>query len=338
MKRLIIVSICLLATMTHLSGCRDLSLPPPGSYSEILLVLEGGKQSPYLGLVMESIGRELDFYASQEKQFEVSVISAETFTSSPMVKNILLVGTIDPSTKIGRDIASLAGEDGLREVAEGGGAVLEREHVPAPGQLTLIVTARTESELLRVLTERGAGIPDAIEASGRRRLRAFMLDYLDADLARYLFRAYGFTLEIPGFYNLHSESQEPPGIELLREDPALSLGVFWTEWDHEPGPADESALFGLRANYVYRRYDGDAMDSTRVAFSGTRLGRHRAYAMEGYWFSTTATAGGCYKTFFIYDEAGTLLWAIDALVFAPGKPKHPLFRELVSIAETFRYD
>jgi hypothetical protein len=255
-----------------------------------------------------------------------------------MTKNILMVGVIDQLTSIVRDIGTLIGEDDVRTVTGGEAAILKREDLPAPGLMTLIVTARSEDELEKVLKERGAEIPDIIEASCRSRMRRFMLDYLDRELGRYFLRTYGFALEIPRFYELQSESAQPPGIELLREEPTRSLGIFWADWKHEPGLEDRRALFNLRANYVYERYRGDAMDSTRVSLSRTRLGPYEAVEMEGYWYSTTATAGGCYKTFFLYEEKEKLLWAIDTLVYAPGRPKNPLFRELISIAETFRYD
>ena len=60
--------------------------------------------------------------------------------------------------------------------------------------------------------------------------------------------------------------------------------------------------------------------------------------MEGYWSNTNDVAGGFYKTYFVHDERERLLWAVDLLVYAPGVPKHPLFRELLALAETFRYN
>ena len=60
--------------------------------------------------------------------------------------------------------------------------------------------------------------------------------------------------------------------------------------------------------------------------------------MGGYWYNDKATVGGYFETFFVYDQDEKLLWAIDMLAFAPGKPKHPLFRELRAVGETFRYN
>jgi hypothetical protein len=139
-------------------------------------------------------------------------------------------------------------------------------------------------------------------------------------------------------YRLLSEKSQPPGIELLRDGPARLLGIYWLDWNRELTLADSTALYDARAKYVWERYDGDVMDSTRVEFKKDRLGEYPAIRMEGYWSNTHALAGGYYKTWFVYEERDRLLWAIDILVFAPGLPKHPHFRELQALAETFRYD
>ena len=89
---------------------------------------------------------------------------------------------------------------------------------------------------------------------------------------------------------------------------------------------------------MYQRYDGDLMDSTRVRFSYDRLGDYPVVRMEGYWSNSRSLAGGYYKTYFVHDKKEGLLWAVDLVVYAPGLPKHPHFRELLALAETFRYN
>jgi hypothetical protein len=338
MKRALFIPVLLMASMLLLVNCKEIALPPPGSYSEILLVTEDGRQSKFLNLILQSIDRELDYYTGREKQFDVSIIPAQQLEDFPQMKTIMIVGVVDELTSIGQEIAMLIGEAGVRKVAGGEATILKRENMPAPGQMTLIVTARSDAELETVLRERGDEIPAIIEESARKRLRRYLITQLDKELGRYLYRTYGFAIEIPTFYRLESESKHPPGVELIREPPTRSLGIFWADWDRELALADSLALFAIRSDYVFERYNGDAMDSTRVAFSWIRLGPYHSIEMAGYWYSTSATAGGAYRTYFIYEEEEKLLWALDNLVFAPGRSKHPLFRELRALAETFRYD
>ena len=143
---------------------------------------------------------------------------------------------------------------------------------------------------------------------------------------------------MPSLYRLFSDDSDPPGIELMREPPTRILGIFWEDWKKPLTSADTEALFELRSAYVWKRYDTDKMDRDRVDFEAARLGPYDAVKMAGYWYNDEAVVGGYFETFFVFDEAEELLWAIDLLVYAPGRPKHPLFRELRALAETFRYD
>lgn len=223
-------------------------------------------------------------------------------------------------------------------VRSGRANILKKENLPAPGQLTLIITAPTEGELERTLEEQGDELEGIIESSCRARLRRFFLSHPNREATDHLFQKYGFAIEIPILYRLFSEASNPPGVELLRESPTRLLGIFWVDWPHEPTLADTNQLFEIRKDYVWERYDRDAMDSTRVWYSMDTLGPYPAVKMEGYWYNTKAPAGGYYTTYFVYEKEEKLIWAIDLLVYAPGFPKHALFRELLSLAETFRYD
>lgn len=327
-----------LAAALCLSGCREMALPPAGSYSEVLLVTEEGREDPLTAQVAPLIAREHDYVLDKEKAFTVSTVKAEALEDFPVVKNVVLCGVAESSTDIGQRIVDLIGQDGVRRVRTGGANILKKENMPAPGQLTLIITAKNEQELSEVLTDRGAEIPDILEASCRERLRRHLLANSNQKLSEDLYRKYGFALEIPSLYTLLSDESNPPGIELMRDPPTRILGVFWEDWKKNITTADVEALFELRSEYVWKRYDTDKMDRERVHFEATRLGPYDSVKMAGYWYNDKAVVGGYFETYFVYDEKEKLLWAIDLLVYAPGRPKHPLFRELQALAETFRYD
>jgi hypothetical protein len=78
------------------------------------------------------------------------------------------------------------------------------------------------------------------------------------------------------------------------------------------------------------------MDRDRVKFEPVRLGRYDCIRMSGYWYNDEEVIGGYFETYFIFDDRAELLWSVDLLVLAPGKPKHPMVRELRALAETFR--
>lgn len=321
-----------------IAGCREIPVPPPGSYSEILLITDEGKQSRYVPLILPWLEMEKDYVLDQEKSFTVLSARPQALDQIPSVKNIVICGVADPLTDIGKRIVTLIGDAAVRKVRSGEANIFKRENIPSAGQLTVIVTAASVGQLEEIIETRGSELNVIIEESCRQRLRKFLLSYPNTEVIERLYEKFGFVLEVPTLYELYKDDGRPPGVELLRENPVRLIGVFWTDWDTPPTLEDEDALYRVRRDYVWQRYDKDAMDSTRVWFSETQLGKYPAIKMEGYWYNTKATAGGYYETYYVYQESEKLLWAIDLLAYAPGRAKHPLFREMLALAETFRYD
>ncbi len=320
------------------AGCIETDIPPAGSYSEVLVVTEGGRNDPLARALRPHLARRLDYFISEETQFKLQNLRASELTANPYFKNIILCGPASPTTLVGSHIVSLLGPEAVEKARAGTANIFRKEDLPGVGQVTIIITGASEEMIFDVLRERGHEVNDVLEQSCRRRLQNYLLGKKDSDLTRQLYQKYGFTIKVPTLYTLLSDEPDPPGIELLRDGPSRVLGIFWLDWDTTPTVKEGQELFGIREDYVYRRYDGDTMDSTRVRFSYGRLGEYPAVKMEGYWSNSRSTAGGYYRSYFVYDEREKLLWVVDLLVYAPGVPKHPLFRELLALAETFRYN
>lgn len=336
MKRLsVIITLC---STVGLGGCLESATPPPGSYSEVVVVTGEGRKGYLAGDVERYLTRTLDYYVDADQQFRVRHINASELATAPLDKNVVICGVADPTSIIGQEIADLIGEDAVARAREGKANLFAKENYPGPGQFTLVVTAGTDSDLRDVLDERGEEMPDLIERSCRKRLRTYLLKDKRSKLSRRLYQTYGFHIEVPVFYRLLREEMNPAGIEIIRDGPVRLLGIFWIDWETQPTLKDAKKLYDVRRDYVWQRYNGDEMDSTRTTFSVTKLGENVAIKMEGYWSNSRSVAGGYYETYFIFRESDRLLWAVDVLVFAPGLPKHTLFRELNAVAETFRFD
>ncbi len=335
----VLVPTALAAALGTVPGCREVAFPPAGSYDEVLLVTEEGASDPWTERVRPYVEVEHDYITTRETSFRVKVVRAADLEEFPVVKTLLIVGVMRSGTAVGDRILSLIG-DGARRVARGEATLLRKENLPAPGQATFILTAPTEEALAEAIRKRGPELEEQLEASCRRRLRRALLAHTNPRLTRRLQRRYGFTIEFPYLYRLFSEESHPPtpGIELMRDEPVRDIGIFWKDWEREPTLYDRDALFELRSKYVWKRYDHDRMDPNRVRFTYTRLGPYRAIRMSGYWENADYAAGGYFETYFVWDPGARLLWAVDLLVFAPARAKHPLVREMRAIAETFRYD
>ena len=325
--------------LAALPGCREVEFPPAGSYSEVDIVVDGGRTGEWATILIPLIAVERDYFVSTEPAFRITSVAAEPGVDPATVKNIVLCGVLDGSTAVGGRISYLLGEAGVKRVMAGEATILKKENIPQTGQLTLIITAATSDALREVLRKRGEEIVEIIDASCRERLRRGLLQRRRAALSEELRRHWGFFLEIPTVYTLYSEGEDPPGVEFHRDSPPRVLGVFWKEWDHAPSLYSTDELFDFRADYVRRRYGGDRMERDRARYAYVRFGAYTALRMSGYWYNEEPTmAGGYFETYFVWDKEEKLLWAVDGLVYAPGREKTSLVRELHALAETFRYE
>jgi hypothetical protein len=324
------------AGLCLLAGCSNMAIPPAGSYSEVLLVTEEGESDAWTKVLTPLIARELDYYVDTETQFKITAIKASEMKDFPAFKNIVLCGVLTSTTSVGQSIIDMIGDDGVEDVRTAGALLLKKQDRPVKNQFTLIITAVDDQSLSDLITERGWELTDVLEASCRERLRRHLLSRRNQELSDQLYRDYDFRLQIPTVYRLLDEDSTPPGVELIREPPTRILGVFWVDRKNPPTMADEDELFDIRAKYVWTRYDKDQMDRERVVFKPARLGSYDSIRMSGYWYNDEEVLGGYYETYFIFDRRADLLWAVDLLVLAPGKPKHPLVRELRALAETIR--
>jgi hypothetical protein len=313
-----------------------MAIPPAGSYSEILLVTEEGQNGEWTQLLTPLIARELDYYTDIEDQFRITAIKASELDDFPAFKNIVLCGVLNSTTSVGQNIIDMIGNSGVEQVRQEGALLLKKQDQPVKNQFTLIITAVDRQSLVDLIEDRGQQLTEILEQGCRERLRRHLLKRRKQELSERLYRDYDFRVQIPTVYRLLSEDPQPPGVELIREPPTRILGVFWVDRKDPPTMGDEDELFAIRAGYVWERYDNDEMDRSRVVFEPARMGSYDSIRMSGYWYNDEQVIGGYYETYFIHDERADMLWAVDLLVLAPGKLKHPLVRELRALAETFR--
>lgn len=337
MKNFSIAFVCALAAASA-SSCGQqgiYSVPPSGSYSNVVLVTETGKIEGPGAEMVKTLQHEIDYYVKREFQFHVKIVPASQLEKELPVKNMVLFGLANQG-KIGSYIEQFIGESSVRAVLEGKYSVFKRMDYPVKGQLTVIVTAPSNEQLLRVLEAEGETIRNIIEDGNRERLREYFLKGENRELEDVLKSRYGFSLRIPSVYTLHAERPEIPGIELFHEEPHRGLAVSWQPLGAgEVSLADSNALYQRRADFAYKMYDKDVMRRDLVRFTETQLGPNKAVRMDGYWENSVEAYGGSFVTFFIADRVKARVWLVDCVVFAPGTDKHELVRELIAIAETF---
>lgn len=324
-------------SLLGLASCRNTGLAPTGSYSEILVVTGTGRPDPTSVKITNVLKETLVYVIKEEPRFKVLMTSAEELEAFPPYKNILLLGPMLPNTALGQKIMELLGPSGVQRVRSGQGYLFVKNNMPSPSQLTAILTAPTTAEYQQVVERTAPNINAVIERSIRERLRVHLLEKEQMELTNWYRDKYGFTLRLPVSYEMLTDRPKFKAIEFLHRQPTRLLAVFWRPWSHNPTMADTTALYSMRAEYAEEMYEGDYMVEGRTSFRTDQFGPYASLVLEGAWANRGEVIGGPFRCDFVFDEKNGLVWGVDQVVYAPDFPKHPLLRELLAVAETFRY-
>lgn len=336
MKKIILLLVAASAILA-VSCQQGMVYPPAGSYSDVVLVTETGEPKGINVEIIRQLQHELNYYTKNEIQFKLSMVKAADISKEPPTKNMVIYG-VARSGEIGSVIENFIGTAAVRKVVEGKDNIFKRMNYPVTGQLTVVVTAPTRGQLVDVTRKNGALIREIIEKHNRMRLRDYLLKEQDDELRKRLKIEYGFEIGVSFLYELNQERRDVPGVELIRRSPHRGISVFWRKWDNEYlALSDSTKLYNIRAELAWKMYFKDVMRRDLVTFSRSELGPYDAIRIDGYWEKKDDIYGGPFISYFILDGYRSRLWIVDLLVYAPGFDKHVLLRELISLAETFRY-
>lgn len=326
----------LLPLLLLLPACGPAPLTPAGSYSDVALVIDAG-QAGVASPLADALSAAQDYVVTVEPRFNVSVFDAARAGAASVFKNAVVCGVLENETEIGRVIAETIGPSAAKRVAAGELNVIRRENHPVAGRVVLVVTAASEAVLREVLARRAGEVADSLDASCRARMLANLMREARGTQSAAWERAHGFHLAVPAVYEPVPAPAGAGGVELRREGPPRVLGVFWRDAPADTGAVAPDSLFAWRAAHVAARYDGDRMDRARAWFDAAPPGTGASWRMRGHWYNDRrAPAGGYFETYFYLDGTRRRWWAVDLVVYAPGREKTTLVRELRALAESFR--
>jgi hypothetical protein len=170
--------------------------------------------------------------------------------------------------------------------------------------------------------------------------------YEQKDLEKKLLEKYGWTVRVQHDYSIYKEFPQENFVMLRRAWPERWLFVCWQRLD-DPSRITLDWAVAWRNSIGARFYENDRVVKPETAARGFKTppdlsareveftGR-RALEVQGLWENEVKVAGGPFKAWAFYDEYTQQAFLIDIAVFAPGREKVPLMRQLEIMARTFR--
>lgn len=330
---------CLLLALL-LGACSEKRMiPAVGPYSDVWLFTELGQHSDPVRSFVADLSNPIQYVFEEENEFDVYVRGWEQFGGNRDRKNIVLFARVDKRGGMLTRIERMLGKDILARARSEGELVLYREDLFARDQDVYFLLAANATAEERLLTRGGKTLGKRMRESTRNRFRDYLLrNRENKGGGKYLQRQFGFSLRFPPEYRLLQERPDLGAIELHRTEPSRVMGVFWTQdFEGPPTEADSAALTAWRTQVVDSLYHGDYILPGENRYSEAELGGRPALRLQGIWQNERDMTGGPFVTYFFEDRPRGRLLALDLVLYAPGKNKHPYMRELEALASTFRF-
>jgi hypothetical protein len=296
-----------------------------------------GDATPPAGMVAlrAALGRSFAPLRPEEPGFRLLPPRPLKDLRRPREKNVLVLGrTEDPGIWEAALQPWLSPAARQRLSRRGAGWFVFRD-VWARGQEVVLLVAPETAGLDSLLRAAAAPLRRSLQRSVVERcLHSTWPDTATA-MARELRRRHGFVVAVPGAYSVvPPRSGWPDAVEMVRGSPSRTISVFWIDGVEPQSMRRDAFLLGLQHDAMWRLHEDEVVEDT-YTFS-TPFGAPERRELRGSWQNRRDIAGGPFITHFLYDASRRRLYAVQALLFAPGQRKAGHLVELEALLRTFQ--
>lgn len=316
-----------------LPGCRNAPAPHAhGSHSEILLLHEPGTLENAAARLRTALRAPVVYLGRAEPRFEVRVQQQPPRDDDLAARNLVLLVLLDAGGALDGLVRRVFPSDDLTRARRDGAALFTYTDVWAHDQVVAVVAAARgsalDSLLHRVLPRFAADYERTVVARWTKALRAEHSRAPQSDTPQ---AEVVFDIAVPAAYRpVERADGWKDAVGWVRDSPTRIVTVLWLD-DVDSTQAHSSAfLRGVQRDALWRMHE-DTLVEEQSDFD--RTGGQLYFV--GVWQNQREVAGGPLITRFVHEPAARRLFAIQGLLFAPGRPKHPFVRELRAVLGTF---
>lgn len=325
----------LLVSITTINGCKKSSLPHSiGGRDEVILIAPGGFQ-------VDSFIRDLEkaeYYPTEEKIFNVKVVSLSEFDRYKFWRNLIVVGNSGQ-----KYIDNLLSENAEEELKEGPQVFLEKD-LWVRLQTVIVIVGKNIEETQKLLNRSGKSIYKTLRKEEKERYtKVVYMNGYQKEETEDMQNLLGASFDLPFGYKL--VKNESDFLTYARRNPDRMVTLL-TRIEAIKNPIKfRDSLFG-----EYFNGDEIFMDSisvitknekgrllSLVSLDTIRFKGTETLELRGIWYNDEVKGGPMGGPFISYIfEIGGVWYFIDGHVFAPGKKKWPFLEEVDIILNTFR--
>ncbi|MEM6299672.1 MAG: DUF4837 family protein, partial [Bacteroidota bacterium] len=332
-------------------GVKGDYLPPSsGATGEVLLVMDTSKWNTPLGEELRTIFYEpMPGLLAREPRFDMKKIQATSMNEVlRRHKNIIYLISLEGKSKASKRLKAMLSEETIGQIKENPEVFMRvRDDVHAKGQKVLYLFADTDEQLTKHLEQANIQVRDVFEQAERKRMLKEMYGKSTQKAVEKSIKVkHGATIAVPFDYdivkNIVSDSVVGNGFAHIRRiDNTLGIdrNFFFA---YKPYTSEEQLnplniiewrdsicqynIFDIEKPELFVTTEMQAPADPK--FKRETFQDRYALEVRGLWRYSTQIAGGVFVSYVVVDERSGRLYYMEGFVYAPGRDKRELIREL----------
>jgi hypothetical protein len=348
MKFRLVVFLTLAVTLFSCSSNETKTLPESQSaVGEILVVADSTFMKKNAGQLFKQLfEKEESGLPQAENKFTLRYIQPSQFNKFlKTFRNIIFISTLDDKSAGSVKIRSFYSENTLKIIKEDPSRfMLVNKDEFAKGQLVMHLFGETEALLMANMSAYKEGIMEVFTKNERDHIYNKIKKAQQPQLSARIKKEYGFEITIPVHFSKAIEKDgfiwyRHPGQEVDR-----SIFIAYVPYKNVQ-QFNYQSFVSLRDSVcktmIYGRDDTNSYMLTeqyeppvlhKINFNG-----NFAVESRGLWKLKNNTMGGPFLGYSIADTTKNRLYYIEGFVFAPGKNKRELMREMEAVLWSFKF-
>lgn len=323
---------------------RDFMPVARGEADEIILVMDSTQWNSELGNTIQGMYQEYYRVLNQD-EYKFSLNKVNPLKMNAVfenAKNLIFVMTLDSRTNQSAAMRQFFTDKSLKMIQRDESIFYTvRKDEFAKGQIVLYLFGQNEEQLIEHIKDNRESLIELFENEVRVRTREIVLKKTKMELMNAITEKHGYQIQIPFGFDLSTNQDNFVWLRQLEADSELNLFIY-------EEPYTEQEVFGstdllrdrITAEYLRDSEKPDLyiqrQEVIPVLTSRVTFDNKFAVEMRGLWKISDNSAGGPFVSFTMADEATQKLYYIEGYLYAPGKRKKPLMRELEAIISTFK--
>jgi hypothetical protein len=343
--KLFLIVLSIYTFLYFFTGCESSQKPASGFEDEIYIVADSAEYE----MINESLQKTFEVQINTplpEKLFTIKTVSPAQISKFENKKNIVLVGSLNPTSKISKIIDELIDEKTRRKFLTDKDYIHYIYDLWAKNQLVAIISANDLKDLDFKIEKNKDSLLITFQRESDNRLKESLYNpkYELKNIQRKLLLNYGWVIYAHKDYKLERSDKKEKFVSFKSfadKEKEKSFFVFWID-SASHLYLNPDSVKSIR-NKVAAKYFSNSADSSYIVLIDSLVniteinfnGRYALYT-QGLWKNTKDNSVGPFVNYTLYDDVKKRIYMLDGSVNAPKYYKRNLIQQVDVMLQSFR--